>query len=96
MTVGPTAVQLEYGEALELGLLLVRTAMDAKADAFVFDFARTELGVDDLAAALMLRKFREWRPSGGRGTSDGATGPSPDSTGESIANAFASSVAGPK
>jgi hypothetical protein len=29
----------------------------------VFEFAQTELGVDDLAAALMLRKFQEWRLS---------------------------------
>ncbi len=65
LTVGHTAVHLESGEALELGVLLVQTAMAAKADAFVFDFARTELWVDDLAAALMLRKFREWRLSDG-------------------------------
>ncbi len=96
LTVGHTAVQLKYGEALELGVLLVQTAMAAKADAFVFDFARAELGVDDLAAALMLRKFRDWRLSRGMGTRHGATGPSSDSAGETIADAFASFVSGRK
>ncbi len=96
LTVGPTVVHLELDEALELGQLLVQTAMAAKADAFVFDFARTELGVDDLAAALMLRKFAEWRLSRGQGKSDGSTGSSPNSTGETIDDAFASFVSGRK
>jgi hypothetical protein len=92
LTIGPTVVRLEIDEALELGALLVQTAMAAKADAFVFEFAQTELGVDDLAAALMLRKFQEWRLSHGQGKDDGATGPSPDST----ADEFASFVSGRK
>ena len=94
LTVGPTVVQLEIGKALELGALLVQTAMAAKADAFVFDFARTELGADDLAAALMLRKFRAWRLSRGLGTSDGPTGRSSDSTGETITDTVALFAAG--
>ena len=92
LTVGPTVVRLEIDEALELGALLVQTAMAAKADAFVFEFAQAELGVDGLAAALMLRKFQEWRLSRGRG----ATGPSSGATGESIADEFASFVSGRK
>ena len=84
LRLGQAVVKLEPRTALELGEMLVRAATAAEADTFVFEFARTELRVDDLAAALMLRQFREWRLSRERGTGVGATRTSSDSMSESI------------
>ncbi len=92
LTVGQTVVQLEAHEDLELGAMLIREAMATKADAFIFDFARTELGVDDLAAALMLRKFHEWRLSREHGSGEGAARTSCDATSAAVADALASSL----
>jgi len=61
LKLGEIAVRLEAASALMIGEMLIQTALAARSDAFVFDFARAELGVDELAAALMLQKFRTWR-----------------------------------
>lgn len=61
LAVNGAAVPLTTEAALALGAQLIETAMATRADAFVHDFARDELAVDDLAAGVMLRKFRAWR-----------------------------------
>jgi hypothetical protein len=71
LTVGQTVVRIEPDQAQELGEMLVRAAVFSMADGFVFEFAHSELGVDDLAAALMLRKFRAWRLSRGQDAGNG-------------------------
>jgi hypothetical protein len=95
LTLGGVVVHLDANKALDLGESLMRAALAARADAFVFEFARAELGVDDLAAAVMLRTFRAWRlaqdgtETSGRATGTSAHSPS-DSTTEGIAEFLAS------
>lgn len=54
-------VQMSPAEARDLALNLLESAEAAEQDAFLFEWAQKEVGVDDAGAATLLAEFRKWR-----------------------------------
>jgi hypothetical protein len=54
-------VQMSVEEARDLALNLLAAAESAIQDAFLMDFAREGIGLDDRTAAALLDKFRMMR-----------------------------------
>lgn len=61
-------VMMSPQDARSLAANLLVAADASEGDAFLVDFAKKEIGVDDQGAAILLRQFRQWRDGqeGGR------------------------------
>jgi hypothetical protein len=53
--------QVSPAKARELGLLLLETAEEAESDALISDFAKQQIGLDQLRTAQLLDTFRKAR-----------------------------------
>lgn len=54
-------VQMSTDEARDLAMNLIQAAEAAEQDAFLFEWAQREVGVNDKQAAGLLSEFRKWR-----------------------------------
>ena len=53
--------QMSVSQAREHGLAILEAAEAAEQDAFLVQFAKDRLGVDDRCAAIILQDFRNFR-----------------------------------
>lgn len=67
MTYGPGDfhVQMRPGDAVHLGLSLIRVAEASIGDAFLIEFLHTRVGAADHVVAGILEDFRQWRSTKG-------------------------------
>ncbi len=63
---GRPIAQMSPKEARDHGAAIIETAEAAEQDAFMVDFAKTQLGLPQEAAIAMLMEFRKFRESKGR------------------------------